>query len=147
MRVLRLLFAGLILWASWAAIGESADTAKPKSPAREPHLPPSEQTAKDALDHSPRHGEYVNIPQPSGGAPLRAWVSYPERKDKAGAVLVIHEIFGLSDWVRGVADGLAREGFIAVVPDLISGLGPGGGGTDSLASRDDVVKLVLSRKQ
>jgi carboxymethylenebutenolidase len=57
-------------------------------------------------------------------------------------VILIHEIYGLSDWVRGVADQLAREGFIAVAPDLVSGLGPGGGGTDSVASRDDVVKLV-----
>lgn len=57
-------------------------------------------------------------------------------------VLLIHEIYGLSDWMRGVADQLARDGFIAVAPDLISGLGPGGGGTDSVASRDDVVKLV-----
>jgi len=82
---------------------------------------------------------------PSGGA-IRTWVSYPERSDKAGVVLVIHEIFGLSDWVRGVADALARDGFIAIAPDLISGLGPGGGGTDSVASRDDVVKLVLALK-
>jgi carboxymethylenebutenolidase len=55
---------------------------------------------------------------------------------------VIHEIFGLSDWVRGVADQLAKEGFIAVAPDLISGMGPGGGGSDSVPSRDDVVKLI-----
>jgi carboxymethylenebutenolidase len=67
---------------------------------------------------------------------------YPEKKEKAGVVLIIHEIYGLSDWIRGVADQLAKEGFIAVAPDLISGMGPGGGGTDSLASRDDVVKLI-----
>jgi carboxymethylenebutenolidase len=62
-------------------------------------------------------------------APIRTWVVYPERKDKAGVVLVIHEIYGASDWIRGVADQLAREGFIAVAPDLISGKGPGAGGT------------------
>jgi carboxymethylenebutenolidase len=67
---------------------------------------------------------------------------YPERKDKAPVVIVIHEIFGLSDWIRGVADQLAAEGFIAVAPDLISGRGPNGGGTDSVSTRDDVVKLV-----
>jgi carboxymethylenebutenolidase len=83
----------------------------------------------------------VDVKGPDG-APIRTWVVYPERKDKAGVVIVIHEIFGLSDWIRGVADQLAREGFIAVAPDLISGHGPGGGGTDSVASRDDVVKLV-----
>jgi carboxymethylenebutenolidase len=57
-------------------------------------------------------------------------------------VIVIHEVYGLSDWIRAVADQLAREGFIAVVPDLVTGHGPGGGGTESVAGRDDVVKLV-----
>jgi len=89
-----------------------------------------------------RHGEYVDVKNPAGGTPIRTFVVYPERKDKAGVVIVIHEIYGLSDWIRSVADALAREGFIAVAPDLISGLGPGGGGTESAASRDDVVKLV-----
>jgi carboxymethylenebutenolidase len=73
-------------------------------------------------------------------------VVYPERKEKAPVVIVIHEIFGLSDWVRGVADQLAAEGFIAVAPDLISGMGPNGGGTDAVADRDGVVKLVRGLK-
>lgn len=119
----------------------SAGAAAPSSPAP-PALPPSEATAKAALDASPRHGEYVDVKNPAGGTPIRTFVVYPERKDKAGVVIVIHEIYGLSDWIRSVADALAREGFIAVAPDLISGLGPGGGGTESAASRDDVVKLV-----
>src|ERR1044071_7611425 len=106
-----------------------------------PLLPPSEEKAKDALEHSPRHGEYVDIPY-AGHAPLRTWVVYPERSSKAGVVLVIHEVFGLSDWIRAVGDRLAAAGFIAGPPALISGLGPGGGGTDSVASRDDVVSLV-----
>jgi carboxymethylenebutenolidase len=110
--------------------------------ARDESLPPSEQQAKAALDKSPRHGEWVDVKLPSGGTPIRTWIVYPERKDKAGVVILIHEIYGLSDWMRGVADQLARDGFIAVAPDLISGLGPNGGGTDSVASRDDVVKLV-----
>jgi carboxymethylenebutenolidase len=112
-------------------------------PAGEP-LPPSEETAKARLEKSPRHGEYVDVPLPSGGVPIRTWIVYPERKDRAGVVLVIHEVYGLSDWLRGVADQLAQEGFIAVAPDLISGLGPNGGGTDSVPGRDDVVKLVRS---
>ena len=58
-----------------------------------------------------------------GGSPIRTWVVYPERKDKAPVVIVIHEIFGLSDWIRNVADQLAREGFIAIAPDLITGQG------------------------
>ena len=105
-------------------------------------LPPAEDQAKAALEKSPRHGEFLDVKVPSGGAPIRTWVVYPERKDKAGVVLVIHEIFGLSDWIRGVADQLAREGFIAVAPDLLSGKGPGGGGTESVPSRDDAGKLI-----
>jgi carboxymethylenebutenolidase len=119
-----------------------AQTAQAPAAPRDEKLPPSEQQAKAALEKSPRHGEYVDIKLPSGGAPIRTWVAYPERKDKAGVVIVIHEIFGLSDWIRGVADQLARDGFIAVAPDLISGLGPNGGGTESVSSRDDVVGLV-----
>ena len=104
-------------------------------------LPPSESTVKDRLETTPRHGEFVDIARPDSVS-IRAWISYPERSDKAGVVLVIHEVFGLSDWIRGVCDQLAKEGFIAVAPDLISGMGPGGGGTDSTTSRDQVVGLV-----
>jgi carboxymethylenebutenolidase len=124
----------------------TAESAAPAPPApvatAAPSLPPSEQSAKASLGASPRHGEYADVALPSGGAPIHTWVVYPERKDKAGVVLLIHEIYGLSDWIRGVADQLAKDGFIAVAPDLISGLGRNGGGTDSVASRDDVVKLV-----
>ncbi|HXU47195.1 MAG TPA: dienelactone hydrolase family protein [Thermoanaerobaculia bacterium] len=111
------------------------------APARDPSLPPSENEAKAQLEKSPRHGEFIDVPLPKGGK-LNAWIVYPERKDKAGVVIVIHEIFGLSDWIRGVADQLAKEGFIAIVPDLVSGLGPNGGGSTGAASRDDIVKLV-----
>ena len=104
-------------------------------------IPPGEEGARAALETSPRHGEWVDIPY-EGHAPLRSWIVYPERRDKAGVVVVIHEIFGLTDWIRAVTDRLAADGFIAVAPDLLSGLGPGGGGTDSLPSRDDVVKAV-----
>jgi carboxymethylenebutenolidase len=125
-----------------AAQPAPAPAAPTPAPARDESLPPSEAQAKAALEKSPRHGEYVDVKLPAGGTPIRTWIVYPERKDKAGVVILIHEIYGLSDWIRGVADQLAREGFIAVVPDLISGMGPNGGGSDSVASRDDVVKLV-----
>jgi carboxymethylenebutenolidase len=104
-------------------------------------LPAAESQAKDALEKSPRHGEWVDVPV-IGGNPIRAWVVYPERKDKAPVVIVIQEIFGLTDWIRAVADQLARDGFIAVAPDLLTGKGPNGGNSDAFASRDDVVKAV-----
>jgi carboxymethylenebutenolidase len=132
------MITGLLL--ASALLVQSAASA----PARNEKIPPSDEQAKAALEKSPRHGEYIDVRQPSGGVPIRTWISYPERKDKAGVVIVIQEIYGLTDWLRGVADQLAKEGFIAVVPDLVSGLGPNGGGTESVASRDDVVKLVRS---
>ena len=105
-----------------------------------PTLPPSEESAKDRLNASPRHGEFVKVDV--RGTPVRTWIVYPERKDKAPVVVVIHEIFGLTDWIRAVADQLAAEGFVAVAPDLLSGKGPGGGGSEAYATRDDAVKAV-----
>lgn len=60
----------------------------------------------------------------------------------APLMIVIHEVYGLTDWVRAVADRLAADGFIAIAPDMLSGKEPGNGGTDRFASRDDVVKAV-----
>ena len=91
--------------------------------------------ATKALADSPRHGEWVDIALPGSEVKLKTWVVYPESKAKAPIVLVIHEIFGLTDWVRGVADQLAADGFIALAPDLLSGMGPDGGGTESLGDQ------------
>src|SRR5438874_8840841 len=75
--------------------------------------------AKARLEKSSRHGEWVEFK--SGERTIKAFVVFPERKDKAPVVLVIHEIFGLTDWVRGVCDQLAENGVIAIAPDLLSG--------------------------
>jgi carboxymethylenebutenolidase len=107
-----------------------------------PAIPPGQEGAAAALESSPRHGEWADVAMPGGGKPIRTWIVYPERKDKAPVVLVIHEIFGLTDWIRAVADTLAADGFIAVAPDLLSGLGPGGGGTEAMESRDATVAAV-----
>jgi carboxymethylenebutenolidase len=85
-------------------------------------LPAGSSTVAARLAASPRHGEFVMIARTPGGSDsLRAWVVFPQRRDKAPVVVVIHEIFGLSTWIRGVADQLAADGYIAVAPDLISG--------------------------
>ena len=109
-------------------------------------LPPGEAAAKAALDKSPRHGEWVDITVPGSKTPLKSYIVYPERKDKAPVVMVIHEIFGESDWIRSVCDQLAADGFIAIAPDMLSGHGKDGGGTDSFAGRDDVVKGIRGLK-
>jgi carboxymethylenebutenolidase len=105
-------------------------------------IPPGEAGAKAALERSPRHHEWVDIPVPGKEESVTAFVAYPERKDEAPVVIVIQEVYGLTDWIRAVADRLAADGFIAIAPDLLSGKGPGGGGTDRFGSRDDVVKAV-----
>jgi len=87
--------------------------------------------AKARLDASPRHLEWVKIPQ--GKRQVESFVAYPEVKDKATAVVVIHEIFGMTDWVRSVTDQFAAAGYIAIAPDLLSGMAPNGGGSAELA--------------
>lgn len=79
---------------------------------------------------------------PGSATPVRTWAVYPERAENAPVVIVIMEIYGLTDWIRSVADQFAAEGFIALAPDLLSGMGPDGGGTESMGSRDDVVAMV-----
>ena len=84
-------------------------------------IPAGAAEAQARITVSPRHAEWVMIP--TGVTPkdsVRAWVVYPQRKDKAPVVVVIHEIFGLSPWIRAVTDQLAADGFIAIAPDLLT---------------------------
>jgi carboxymethylenebutenolidase len=104
--------------------------------------PAQEDWAKAKLEKSPRHGEWVKIKQ--GKREVESFITYPEVKDKATAVVVIHEIYGLSDWVRGVTDQLAEAGYIAISPDLLSGLGPKGGGTADLGGSEGARKVIGS---
>lgn len=82
-------------------------------------LPPNASAAPARLSASPRHGEWAMI-RTGDGDSVRAWIVYPERSTRAPVVVVVHEIFGLSSWVRGVADQLAADGFIAIAPDLLT---------------------------
>jgi len=81
--------------------------------------------AKAKLEKSPRHREWVTVKH--DGRPVETFVVYPESKNKTAVVLVIHEIFGMTDWVQDLADQVAEAGYIAVAPDLLSGMGPNGG--------------------
>lgn len=105
-----------------------------------PGLVLGQEWVRAKLDSSPRHHEYVNVK--SGTRTVQVFVAYPEVKGKAPVVLMIHEIFGLTDWAKEMADELAAEGYIVIEPDLLSGMGPGGGGTSSLAGQDAAVKAV-----
>ena len=101
----------------------------------------SANDAKTELEKSPRHGEWVKITA-SNDRVINAFVVYPEVKEPATSIIVIHEIFGLTDWIRLVADRLAAEEFVAICPDLLSGMGPDGGGTESFDSGDDVRRAI-----
>jgi carboxymethylenebutenolidase len=94
-------------------------------------LPAGATEVAARLTHSSRHGEYVMIATGPTDS-VRAWVVYPERASKAPVVVVVHEIFGLSTWVRGVADQFAADGFIAIAPDLLTGKATPAAGSDTL---------------
>jgi len=96
--------------------------------------------AKATLEKSPRHREYVSLKH--GDRTVQAFVVYPEVKQKAPVVVLIHEIFGLSDWAKEMADELAGQGYIVIAPDLLSGFGPNGGGSDAFPSQDATTKAV-----
>ena len=100
----------------------------------------AQEWAKTRLDASPRHREYITLKH--GDRSLQAFVVYPEVKQKVPVVILIHEIFGLSEWAKEMADELAGAGYIVVAPDLLSGAGPNGGGTDAFSGMDSITKAV-----
>ncbi len=147
MRAKPILLAALLLPLGAACSGtpdpdEHADhlpgavTTAQAATVQDPTLPASGAQANARLAASPRHGEWVMV-QAGAGDSVRAWVVYPERSDPAPVVLVVHEIFGLSNWIRAVADQLAADGFIAIAPDLLTGKGVPDGpeGADPEAAR------------
>lgn len=100
----------------------------------------SQDWAKAMLNKSPRHQEWVKIKY--GNRTVNAFVVYPEVSHKAPVVLMIHEIFGLTDWARSMADDMAAMGYIVVAPDLLSGFGPNGGDTSSFPDMQAAIKAV-----
>ncbi len=100
----------------------------------------SQDWAKTILNKSPRHQEWVKVKY--GNRTVDAFVVYPEVSHKAPVVLLIHEIFGLSDWARSMADDIAAMGYIVIAPDLLSGDGPNGGGTSAFPDQQSVIKAV-----
>jgi carboxymethylenebutenolidase len=125
----------------------AADLAAPVARSTNPMqqgiagLPASNATAAARLAASPRHGEWVKFPAEPGSADsIQAWVVMPSTGAKAPVVVVVHEIFGLATWVRGVADQVAADGFIAIAPDFLSRV-RGGPSTVELAG-DSARKLI-----
>jgi carboxymethylenebutenolidase len=111
-----------------------------------------------SVEKSPRHGQWISIPVKlsTGDVKMRTWMVQPLGNDKAGVVVVVQPAPGMdigeapkkgegADWLRAVADQLALQGFIAILPDLSSGLGPNGGDFDSFHFADDVAKALQMR--
>ena len=120
---------GLLLFSSCAR-GQDMNGHNHATPGPSAEAVESQDWAKQRLAKSPRHQEWVKVK--NGTREVNSFVVYPEVKNKATAVVVIHEIFGMSDWVQSLTDQLAEAGYIAIAPDLLSGMGPNGGGTSSL---------------
>src|SRR6266849_4619722 len=91
----------------------------------------AQDLAKARLEKSPRHREWVTMKH--DGRSVETFVVYPESKSKTPVVLIIHEIFGMTDWVQDLADQVAAAGYLAVAPDLLSGMGPNGGRSSDFA--------------
>lgn len=100
---------------------------------------------RERLNKSPRHHEWVKVA--SGGRTVHAFLVFPEIAEKATAVVVIHENRGLTDWVRSVADQLAEQGYLAIAPDLLSGMAPGAGRTTDFADSDAARTALYELKQ
>jgi carboxymethylenebutenolidase len=96
--------------------------------------------AREKLEKSPRHHEWVKLK--SGNREIDTFLVFPETKERATAVVVIHENRGLTDWVREVADRLAESGYIAIAPDLLSGAGPQGGNTTAFPNQDAATRAI-----
>lgn len=98
----------------------------------------AQEWAKERVAKSPRHLEWITVSHDKRD--VKCLIGFPERKDKAPVVLVIHEIFGHTDWVQSVVDEFAAAGYIAIAPDLLSGMAPGGGGSAELGG--SVTKVI-----
>jgi carboxymethylenebutenolidase len=121
-----------------AACAQETTTAHAEHAAAALPASVKQDWAKQKVDASPRHHEWVNVK--AGNRVVSCFVVYPEVKNKAMAVVVIHEIFGMSDWVQMLTDEVAEAGYIAIAPDLLSGMGPNGGGTSAFADGNAIGK-------
>lgn len=136
-----------VLWFSLIGINSGVHaqhmdhhTAPDTGPDTAAVVPETQDWAKARLAKSPRHQEWVKVKH--GNREVNAFVVYPEVKKKATAVIVIHEINGMTDWVQSLTDQLAEAGYLAIAPDFLSGMGPGGGGTSSFTERNAVGQAI-----
>lgn len=116
-----------------AAAPQGAPQAAAYTPPKNDKIPPGDPYVDEALKATPRKGQWADI-KLKDGTVLKSWVVLPAGSAKTGVVIVVHENRGINDWTRAVADQAAEDGFIGIAPDLLSGKGPNGGGTDAIPS-------------
>jgi carboxymethylenebutenolidase len=126
-----------------AAFSQPPQGADPRGPAPTfAQMQKSQSWATQNLEKSPRHQEWVTIS--NGGRTLKAWMVHPTAKGKLPVVVVLHEVFGLTDSTRNTADQVAAMGYLVIAPDMLSGRGPDGGNTDSFPSSHDASQTITS---
>jgi carboxymethylenebutenolidase len=136
----------LVVFSSVGFAQQLKDPNRDSQPARREPFLIKTSGPMERLQTSPRHYEFVEI-ESLGGRKVKTWVVYPQVDHPATVVLLIHENRGLTDWVRSLADEMAEAGYVAVAPDLLSGAGPGGGGTAEIGSEDKAIKAVHGLKK
>jgi carboxymethylenebutenolidase len=124
----------------WIAVGQAPPPPGGGLFGKNPALPANLFTSSSAVAHTSLRHEWMDIPMGSGK--LHTWIEYPAGEAKAPVVLLMHYDAGLDDLQRAIADQLATDGFIAVAPDLLSGLGANGGNYDSFAYPDEALRVV-----
>ena len=129
-----------LLMSAVAACAQEPAAGHSEHAAAAPPAAAGQVWAKQKVEASPRHHEWVNVK--AGNRVVSCFVVYPEVKNKAAAVVVIHEIFGMTDWVQMLTDELAEAGYIAIAPDLLSAMAPKGGGTSEFADGTAVGKAI-----
>ena len=144
--VIALALVNVFLCASYAAAQNSHSNhldhhPAPGAAADSRAMSETQDWAKARLEKSPRHQEWVSVKY--GNRTVSSFIVYPEVKRRATAVVVIHEINGLTDWVQSLTDQLAEAGYIAIAPDLLSGMAPKGGGTSELAADRNAVGQAI----
>jgi carboxymethylenebutenolidase len=122
--------------------GGAAPREAPGLNVKPDDLPANWVMAGKTANTTARKNEWIDVPMPGSNAKIHTWVVYPDGTQPAGTVLVLHGASGISDWIRSVADQLAKEGFIALAIDLSSGLGPNGGNFDSFRFTDDLMRAT-----
>ena len=122
--------------------GGAAPREAPGLNVKPDDLPANWVMAGKTANTTPRKNEWIDVPMPGSTAKIHTWVVYPDGTQPAGTVLVLHGASGISDWIRSVADQLAKEGFIALAIDMSSGLGPNGGNFDSFRFTDDLMRAT-----